>query len=108
MLYLHLKTILTLNKVCLITKLCEVIKVKASVLAFFYAIFLWLVCGVGGNFTLGIRSVFQTSSSLFNLDGVRTVIALIKIEGLVTPLATIFSLMEATHHIFYNSLYPRI
>ncbi len=45
---------------------------------------------MGGSFTLGVEIVVQTSSSLFNLDGVRTIIVLIKKEGLVTPLTTIY------------------
>jgi len=51
-------------------------------------------CGVGGNFTLGVNLVQRTNSGLFNLNGVRTVIALIKTEGLITPLATI----QKTHY----------
>ena len=60
-------------------------KAKASVLAFFFAIFLWLVCRVGGNFTLGVRLVGRTNSSLFNPDGACTLSVLIKKKGLVTP-----------------------
>jgi len=49
-----------------------------------------LVCGVGGNFTLGVKVVVQTSSSLFNFDGVCTLSLLIKTEGLIAPLTTIY------------------
>ncbi len=54
---------------------------------------MWVV--LGGIPTRGRYYVLKTNSSLFNHNGVRTTTALIKTEGLVTPLATIFKLI---HH----------